>query len=147
MEEFLHIRKKGSIEEYRTPFKDMKVMVMREKPWFDEESYMECFLGGLREELKNLVMSSQPKNGQEAYEVAARQELVYEMLRRPQNPQKYPSHNPNYSTNLSQEKNQNNLNPTKAATPLSKPAMHNPSFPQNPCYYCKEAAAWSCVPI
>jgi hypothetical protein len=90
MDEFMHIRQKGSVDEYRARFSDMKVLVMRENPWFDEPSYMECFLGGFREEFKLLVMFYKPKSLQEAYEMAARQENVYEMLKRPKNLQKKP---------------------------------------------------------
>lgn len=73
---------------------------------------MECFLGGFREEFKLLV---KPKSLQEAYEMAARQENVYEMLKRPKNLQKNPlssqnqtsqNHNkPKYNPNVSKFNN------------------------------------------
>ncbi|KAJ3687587.1 hypothetical protein LUZ61_016751 [Rhynchospora tenuis] len=136
IEEFKHLKQKGSVEEYRVQFEDLRVMMLRENPMYDDAYFKQNFLRGLKEEIKLLVGATNPTTLQEAYEMATKQELVYEML--------YKRPKPTIKPYPNQQSNQPSLHPNKTnfhfktSNQNRKNYNATPSKPNNLCHYCKE---------
>jgi hypothetical protein len=82
IDEFNHLRQRGTLEEYKSKFEELRAALLRCNPYYDDEHFRQSFIGGLKEELKAMVMAHMPTTLKEAYSVAAHQELVLELIYR-----------------------------------------------------------------
>lgn len=125
------------MEEFITKCEEIKVAMLRENPTYDDGFFMQGFIGGLKEELKAMVVSQMPKTLRETNLVAAHQELVLEMLQRGT---KHPVKN-NTTAQIPTQNQTFHKGSRQSLNSTSNLRSPNVSMNQkrsNVCYKCKE---------
>lgn len=74
VEIFNNLKQKGSVEEYRLKFEELKAQVIQIEGNWTEEYIVRCFIGGLKEQLKSTVKMLRPRDLSQAVILAKHQE-------------------------------------------------------------------------
>ncbi|XP_019238918.1 PREDICTED: uncharacterized protein LOC109218971 [Nicotiana attenuata] len=72
--EFNRLQQWADVDSFQKKFEDLRCHVLRARPHLDEAYFIECFVGGLKEELGPLVDVANPQTLLEAYKFAKRYE-------------------------------------------------------------------------
>ncbi|XP_012827980.1 PREDICTED: uncharacterized protein LOC105949233 [Erythranthe guttata] len=72
--EFNRLRQETTVEEYRLKFEHLKAFVSKKHRTFNETYYLECFVEGLKDSIKNVVKMMRPMTLSQAIQQAKLQE-------------------------------------------------------------------------
>ncbi|KAJ4801231.1 polyprotein [Rhynchospora pubera] len=127
--EFNKLKQSGDVESYRNKFEELKLLLLKDYPMYDESYFITSYLSGLREDIRLNVLSSRPRTLNETYEASIYQEMLIEHKKKQ-----------NFQTKI-QTSFQKNSSGTRSNPNLSsKYSPYSPSGvktkEKKECYYC-----------